>query len=159
MRRGRFRRSVAENGRNRERWPVIPIRATSRTEMGNVQSTAERCGTYTTRRSQPRTGWPSRRISPWVGGSIPGERLQERALAGAVRPEDADGFTAGEDQIDRFQRRSIAEMDAEAARFEPRLGSRSEAAPDRADGRDAEAVDGARNAMGQTLPLDETPCQ
>jgi hypothetical protein len=72
--------------------------------MGKDQSTAERCGHV----DDTGVAAPDRpAIAPHLTvrwRQHAGERFQQRALAGAVRPQDADGLAADDGQVDLLQR-------------------------------------------------------
>ena len=73
------------------------------------------------RRVRSSTGRPSKRISPPSGGWTPGERLDERRLAGAVVADERDDLARVDGEVRAAQRLHVAEALDDPARLEQRL--------------------------------------
>ena len=70
------------------------------------------------------TSSPSNTIEPWVGGSTPGDQVEQRRLAGAVGADQADDLAAPDRNRDIAVGDEAAEALPDAAGFQQRASSR-----------------------------------
>ena len=123
----RSRDAAASAGRTR-RWPATS-RCGNSAWSWNMSPNRRRCGGVVARSTS------SHATVPCVGGLEPGDRAQQRALAAAARPEDADHLAVATVEVD------VVDGDVVVVAGRPDRGP--------SDGRASELADAARRGGGR----------